>query len=103
MKPIPLLSLNLSENALAYRVIYQIRCPACKGEGVVGHPIWNEFWETDPRPQFEDDYQARARELGYASLEDMPQEEITCNECEGLGYVRREVPLAVALKELGLL
>ena len=103
MKPIPLLSLNLSENALAYRVIHQICCPDCKGAGVVTHPIWVEFFEPYPLPELPEDYDARALELGYNACADMPPEEMTCPKCEGLGYVRREVPLAVALMELGLL
>ena len=109
---------------LAYRVIHQSKCAACAGSGMVQHPAWTEFWEpwrdaegkVNP-PNTADKhelYEARAVELGYSSqgilntttwktaMEAMPPEEIDCGECDGTGYIRREVPLVEALKELGV-
>jgi len=96
------------EPALAYRVIHQSRCEACDGSGMVQHPIWVEFWEpwrdlSLPCPIPENFYDDRARELGYPNSAAMPEEEIECSACQGSGYVRREVPLVVALEALGVL
>jgi DnaJ-class molecular chaperone len=92
----------ISEKVLGYRVEHQSQCRACEGSGVVQHPLWKEFYDMDPPPEPQD-YEARAQEMGYAGVKDMPEEEMTCPDCQGLGYVRREARLVDALKELGLL
>ena len=81
-----------------YLVIQRFKCLSCDGAGFVQHPAWTEFYEPGEVPDFD----ARARELGYAKCDDMPEEEIKCAICSGKGHIRGEVPLAEALTQLGI-
>lgn len=89
-----------------YWVIQEQPCTACTGTGVVQAAIWQQYWEENQRslPTPEDDY-AWFREQGYSvyQVADLPPEEEPCSECAGTGKLRREVSLALALQDLGML
>ena len=86
-----------------YFVIHRTVCRSCRGSGFVQNSVWHEFyrpfWFGGVKPV---DYDARAREMGYADCEAMPPEEVECGECQGTGEMRYEVPLVEALAKLGV-
>jgi len=88
---------------MAFFVKERKRCTACTN-GVITNPCWQELWEwymaaeaaTGEKPS-EEEMQKYIREH---YMESEP-EEIACPECEGEGFIEREVELSAALKILG--
>ena len=82
-----------------YIVTKQVKCSACNGVGVVGHPDWDAYWRKYPEdsPSLEI-IRAFFSECGHDAI---PPEEIKCLECEGSGIIESEVSLSEALADLG--
>lgn len=76
-----------------YYVIKQESCPACKGHRTITHPSWSAFWETGQNPTDEN----MGIWFGEEGYNCPPDEEIPCPECDGKGFIRREVELTEVL------
>ena len=88
-----------------YFVIMELYCEECEGTGFITHPAWAQYDKalTQAKKDGNDlpPFEAWFSENGYTSI---PDEEITCTECEGLGvtHIRAELQDAIAsLAELG--
>jgi hypothetical protein len=88
---------------MTYLIVKSEKCNQCHGTGVITHPLWSTFFREHPAsddlstPEIEHWF----GEHGYGPHA-IPQEEIECGECEGVGKTRREVPLEEALKSIGI-
>ena len=70
-------------------------CPDCRGQKVVQHPAWADFWKTHNILLSSEQLDAWfGFNYGYASA---PDEEIECSECEGQGEIETEIDLREAL------
>ena len=70
-------------------------CPVCRGQKVVQHPAWAEFWKTNDILKSTEQVDAWfGVNYGYASA---PDEEIDCDECDGTGQIESEIDLREAL------
>lgn len=89
------------------------KCPYCGGSGVVTTPEWEEYWklrlEVEKRIQAENPDKPRhlIEQQVYEEIEHLlPEvdEETTCIECEGKGYVLTDdaLELICLLRGLGL-
>jgi hypothetical protein len=98
-----------------YMVIAEDTCPACRGVGWLRNPEWasvDELFDTNVDRELaagksrgqavEVAAQAVAAHWVGQGYKQPPPQEICCAECEGNGYLRREVSLAQALSSLGL-
>ncbi len=85
---------------VVYYVIKQEPCPTCLGNETVIHPLWSAFWEffyDDENPDIPDvsDIDEWFTHHGY---DYPPDEEIPCPECDGAGFIRREVEISEVLQ-----
>ena len=91
-----------------YFVIRVETCPACNGDGWIVNPAWElyeqemeqrhgKYWYREISPQ---EWDLVASELGFSEV---PCEETPCHRCNGEGKIRSEVPLADALRDLGII
>lgn len=83
-----------------YYIVKEAPCPTCEGFGMMQHPDWVLFWkQNDPTIQTIADLdkciQKWFTELGY---EFIPDEEMTCPDCNGTKTQRTEVELSEALR-----
>lgn len=76
-------------------------CPDCHGLGSHNHPAWLDYWEklgdNGREMTHEQDIDwmvAHGWMLTYHNQ--LPPEEATCGECDGLGTVFRHIPLVEA-------
>ncbi len=88
-------------------VVTQIStCPKCKGAGVVQHPAWEEYWADpihDVKASMSPEHDLRwftGHGWMETPLDRLPDEEITCDECDGMKLTRTEVDLFTALNSL---
>lgn len=73
-------------DSMSFYVTKIQQCKRCNGSGLIRHP------EVD----FDSAYWRRQ---GYHPC-DVPSEQISCPDCEGMGTIRTEVPLEEALMAL---
>lgn len=76
-------------------------CTTCGGERVVPNLHWQQFYAETKNVE-NPDADAWARAHGFADAMAMGREEEICRDCDGLGYFQCQVPLADALKSLGV-
>lgn len=86
------------------RITVTYRCPHCKGDKIVQHYAWSEFWQThDPKGIIKDGelekwfsdrgYSVWYRGLYNDRIQGLPPEEIPCFECEGSGRLSKEITI----------
>lgn len=74
-------------------------CDECEGSGRIASHEWREFFRKHPSGGFE----KMGQYFGTLDSRRWPPEEYVCDECEGSGRITKDVPLASALIELGLI
>jgi hypothetical protein len=71
-------------------ILVREKCSECKGEGIVQHPVWAEFWRehANQSPTIEETehwFRDRGHILHRRGHECLPEEEISCT-CDD-GYI----------------
>ena len=95
-------------DSMSFYVTKIQQCKRCNGSGLIRHPEWEDYW-MEYREYFPhgttnglaivDFDSAYWRRQGYHPC-DVPSEQISCPDCEGMGTIRTEVPLEEALMAL---
>lgn len=78
-----------------YIILKKVVCRNCGGCGYTQHPAWAQYWEENRGSM--PDIVLWFRKNGW---EEPPPEEITCDECEGTGYVLEKISLEQFLSEI---
>lgn len=74
-----------------WRILCSRTCRKCYGAGVMQHPEWERFWQAhDPKQTTEQTIEDWFSTAGHP---DLPPEEITCDECDGSGYVKQWISI----------
>jgi DnaJ-class molecular chaperone len=88
-------------------------CTRCEGKGEVEHPAWTEYWkehEANSDMTLEEDiawFEAHGwlNAAGFrwdCDADGIPNDIVTCGDCEGEGEIVSEVNLLDALAELSI-
>jgi len=88
-----------------YYVTKKTSCKNCGGAGLIQAPIWMVYWEwyytnNDKHPTFKSQQKWWAAQ-GFSDDAEIPEDQITCPDCDGEGQITTTVTLQDALCDLG--
>jgi len=88
----------MAKNKVRYLLIKEETCFECKGNRVIEHPAWQQYFDEhwkpfiekhDRPPTYEED-EAWWSGMGYHRKE-IPPQEVECHVCDGTGIIYREI------------
>ena len=94
------------DSNIRYKVIKEEICSECNGTGFVWHWKWKMFWEQTTKeiePDEFNEWWGKNPEVNSIGKTYIPEQRVHCTRCGGLGVIREEVDITVALKEIGLI
>jgi rRNA maturation protein Nop10 len=84
----------MTQNQVRYLLVKEEVCPRCKGDAVIEHPAWqqyfDEYWtpfvEKHERLPTDEQTETWWSEMGFGPKE-IPPQEVKCHVCNGTGVV----------------